>query len=150
MGKTVYQLAREFKRKYPFTISWRVKSHATIIEKHLNPDEKVSYVFASQKGESNLDIINTNIVAITNKRLLIAQKRLIFGYFLTSITPDMFNDFKVNMGLIWGNVHIDTVKELVILSNIQKEALPEIETKVTEHMMKERKKITKVEKVTEK
>ena len=36
---------------------------------------------------------------------------------------------------------IDTVKELVVLSNIDKGALGEIETYITEYMMEEKKKI---------
>jgi hypothetical protein len=71
----------------------------------------------------------------------LASKRLLFGYFFTAITPDMFNDLNVKMGLIWGKISIDTIKEVVYLSNIQREALPEIETEITEYMMKEKKKL---------
>ncbi len=137
---TVYEKVLEFKRKYPLTISWRLKKHTEIIEKHLNPDEEVLYAFAAQKNDNPLDIITTYAVAITNKRILLASKRVLFGYFLVSITPDLFNDLSVRMGLIWGKVIIDTVKEEVILSNIQREALDEIETAVTEYMMKEKQK----------
>lgn len=140
---TVYEKAKEFKKKYPFTIAWRLRKHAKIIDLHLNSDEEVKYVFAAQKGASDFDIITTYICVLTNKRLLLAQKRLLFGYFFIAITPDLFNDFKVKMGVFWGDVCIDTMKELVVLSNIQKSALPEIETKVTEHMMREKKKYTK-------
>lgn len=66
--------------------------------------------------------------------------RLLFGYFLYSITPDMFNDLTVYSGLIWGKVAIDTVKEIVYVSNLSKKSLDEIETKVTEYMMEEKKK----------
>ena len=52
----------------------------------------------------------------------------------------MFNDLEVYEGLIWGMITIDTVKELVNLSNIDKKALPEIETNVTSFMMEEKKK----------
>ena len=137
---TVYEKVLEFKRKYPLTISWRLKKHTEIIEKHLNPDEEVLYAFAAQKNDNPLDIITTYAVAITNKRILLASKRVLFGYFLVSITPDLFNDLSVRMGLIWGKVIIDTAKEEVILSNIQREALDEIETAVTEYMMKEKQK----------
>ena len=77
---------------------------------------------------------------LTNKRILLAQKRLLFGYFYTAITPDLFNDLKVQMGIVWGEVIIDTVKERVYLSNIQKAALDEIETQITEYMMTEKQK----------
>ena len=76
---------------------------------------------------------------------MIAQKRLLFGWFFTTITPDLYNDLKVNMGMIWGKIYIDTVKELVCFSNIQREALSEIETAVTEYMMKQKKEYIKEE-----
>lgn len=130
-----------FKKKYPRTITHhRLKKHSAIIDMHLNPGEIVNYAFAAQKNVKTGDFFETCVVAITNERLLIAQKRVLFGYFLNSITPDMYNDMQVRSGLIWGAVTIDTVKELVELSNIDKKALPEIETKVTSFMMEAKKK----------
>ncbi len=137
---SIYEQLKQFKRKYPLTISWRLKKHAKIIEKHLNPNEKVLYAFAAQKNNNPFDIITTYAVVITNERILLASKRMLFGYFLVSITPDMFNDLTIKMGFIWGKVIIDTIKEEVILSNVQREALSEIETNVTEYIMEEKKK----------
>ncbi len=139
----IYTKAKEFKKRYPFTISWRIKSHSKIVERHLNPGEEIRYVFAAQKNDNPLDIITTYVVAVTNKRVMLGQKRMIFGYFFITITPDLFNDLKVKMGVLWGKVHIDTVNEKVCLSNIQKEALPEIETKITEFMMEEKRRMGK-------
>lgn len=139
MGK-VYELAREFKRKYSGTVAWRIKAHCSVIEKHLNPGEEVLYVFLGQKNKSSFDFTNTNVIALTNKRLLFATKRVVFGYFLTSVTPDMFNDLTVKQGMLWGRIIIDTVKEVIRLSNIDSNALPEIETHITEYMMEEKKK----------
>lgn len=136
----IYEKALEFKRKYPFTIAWRIKAHSKSIEKHLNTGEDVLYVFAAQKSNSPLDIFSTYMVALTNKRILLASKRLVFGYFFKAITPDMFNDLTVRGGLFWGQVCIDTIKEVIELSNIQKDALPEIETNITEYMMREKRK----------
>lgn len=136
----VYEELKKFKKKYPMTISWRLKKHAKIVEKHLNPEEEILYAFAAQKNDNPLDIITTYAVVITNKRILLASKRVLFGYFLVSITPDLFNDLSVKMGLIWGKIIIDTVKEVVTLSNIQRDALDEIETNITEYMMKEKQK----------
>ena len=136
----VYEELKKFKKKYPMTISWRLKKHAKRIEKHLNPEEEILYAFAAQKNDNPLDIITTYAVVITNKRILLASKRVLFGYFLVSITPDLFNDLSVKMGLIWGKIIIDTVKEVVTLSNIQRDALDEIETNITEYMMKEKQK----------
>lgn len=139
MSKT-YKLAREFKRKYSSTIAWRIRSHCRVIDKHLNPGEEIIYVFLGQKNRSSIDFTNTNIVVLTNKRLMFATKRLLFGYFFTAVTPDMFNDLTISESLFWGRVSIDTVKEVINLSNISKGALNEIETQITEYMMREKKK----------
>lgn len=136
----VYDKVKEFKKKYPMTVAWRLKSHSKIIDLHLNPGEEVKYVFACQKNNNPIDIITTYVVALTNKRILLGQKRLLFGYFFTAITPDMFNDLQVKMGVIWGKIEVDTVKETVYLSNIQRSALDEIETNITEYMMEEKQK----------
>ena len=139
MGKC-YEMVKEFKRKYPLTIAFRLKKHSEIIEKHLNPDEEILYAFAAQKNASVLEIFYTNVVVLTNKRILIATKRIMWGYFFVTITPDMFNDLTVRRGLLFGSVVIDTIKEKVVLSNIDCNALPEIETIITEYMMTEKKK----------
>ncbi len=141
MEKTVYQQLLDFKKKYPMTVAWRLKSHAKVIEKHLNPGEEILYTFAAQKNDNPLDIITTYAVVLTNKRIMVGSKRVLFGYFFTTITPDMFNDLKVNMGIIWGKIYIDTVKEFVTFSNIDRNALPEIETNISEYMMNEKRKI---------
>ena len=127
------------------TISWRLKQHCKVIDTHINPGEVVKYAFAAQKNDTTFDIISTNVIVLTNKRILLGQKRLLFGYFYTAITPDLFNDLEVIMGLLWGKIQIDTVKEVVMLSKIQKEALAEIETYITEYMMEEKQKYRRMQ-----
>lgn len=136
----VYNNLRKFKDKYPLTIAWRLKRHASVIKTHINDGEIVQYAFVAQKNKGLFDIFTTYSVVLTNKRILLASKRVLFGYFFTAITPDMFNDLEVKAGIIWGKVVIDTVKERVVLSNIQKDALDEIETAITEYMMSEKQK----------
>ncbi len=138
---TVYEKLLEFKKKYKMGIAWRLKKNSRIIEKHLNPDEKVLYVFTAQKNDNPFDIFSTAVLALTDKRLLIGRKRVVFGYFLDSVTPEMFNDLKVLSGVIWGKIYIDTINEFITLSNIDKKALPEIETMITSYMMKEKQKL---------
>lgn len=77
---------------------------------------------------------------------MIAQKRVLFGYSLNSITPDLFNDMQIYRGILWGKITIDTVKEVVILTNLDKKSLPEIETNISEFMMKEKKKYASIQK----
>ena len=137
---SIYTKVKEFKRKYPFTIAFRLKAHAKVAAQFVGSDEKIIYVFAAQKNFQSYEIINTNIVILTNKRLIVATKRLIFGYFFKMITPEMFNDLTIKEGIIWGKVIIDTVKEQVILSNIDHRALAEIENNITKVMLEEKKK----------
>lgn len=137
---SVYKRVLEFKEKHPLTIGWRLKQNSEIVERHLNPDEEVLYSFIAQKNDNPFNIWGSAVVALTTKRILIGRSRVVIGYFLNSITPDMFNDLKVSSGIIWGKVYIDTVKEFVTLSNISKDALTEIETAISEYMMTEKKK----------
>ena len=120
----VYRMVRRFKRKFPRTIAFRTSAHASVVEEHLNPGEKVSYAFCAQKNISSFMIINSCVIAITNKRIL-------------------YNDLKVTKNLIWSDIEIDTAKENVYISNIDPKGAIEIETKITEFMMNEKKKYGK-------
>ena len=142
MGE-VYKQVLRFKKKYPSTVGWRMQKNASVVEKHMNPDEKLIYAFIAQKNDNPFHIFGSAVVALTNKRILIGRKRVLVGYFLNSITPDMFNDLKISGGIIWGKVYIDTIKEFVTLSNISNGALTEIETKISEYMMEMKKKYQK-------
>ncbi|HIR48565.1 MAG TPA: PH domain-containing protein [Candidatus Faecimonas gallistercoris] len=137
--KSAYEYALEFKRRHPMTVAWRLKQNASVVDKHINPDEHVLYAFAAQKNNNPFNIWGSAVIAITNKRILIGRKRVVIGYFLNSITPDMFNDLKVTSGIIWGKIYIDTIKEFIALSNISKDALDEIESAVSSYMMEEKK-----------
>lgn len=137
-------LVKTFKRKYPLTVAWRLNKNSKIIAKHLNDDEEVKYAFVAQNNDSVLNFINTCVVALTTNRLLIGYKRVLFGYYFISITPDLYNDLEVSNGIIWTKLIIDTVKEKVYLSNIQSSAAVEIESEITEFMLREKKKYARV------
>ena len=134
---------KKFLTKYPFTIAWRVKQHSSIIDKHLNPGEEILYIFAGQKNDRAVDIMNTYVVAFTNKRIMLATKRLLFGYFFKTVTPDMYNDLTIHRGLLFGSVTIDTIKEVITITNIDPRALAEIETNISEIMIEQKKKYAK-------
>lgn len=137
---SVYKEVLKFKSRYPSTIGWRLKQNSEVVEKHLHEDEEVKYAFIAQKNDSSFNILGSAVVVLTSKRILIGRKRVVMGYFLDSITPDMFNDLKVSGGLIWGKIYIDTVKEFVTLSNISNDALSEIENEISTYMMEEKQK----------
>jgi len=134
-----YSLVKKFMNKFPMTIAWRVKSHCKVIDRHLNDGEEILYIFAGQKNDSFINIFNTYVVAFTNKRIILTTKRVLFGYFFKSITPDMYNDLTVHRGLIWGRITIDTVKEVITITNLDINSLNDIETNVTEIMLKHKK-----------
>ena len=138
MGK-VYEKIMEFERKYSGGIAWRLKSHAKVVEDYINPDEEVLYAFCAQKNDSITEIFNTFVLVVTSKRLLLGHKRLVWGSFLYSVTPDLYNDMQIYKGLFWGKITIDTVKEKIILTNLPKKSLDEIETTISEFMMEEKK-----------
>lgn len=141
MIEEVRKRVNEFLKKYPLTIAFRTMQHLKVIDKHLNPGEEVVYVFPAQKFAGGP--FSTCIICCTNKRILIAQKRVIPGYNINSITPDLFNDFQVIKGLIWGKVNIDTVKEVVKFSYIDCRALVEIETNLSEYLLRTKKQFSK-------
>lgn len=139
----IYEKVKEFKRKYPLTVAFRLRAHAKVATKFIGADEEVKYVFVGQKNIHSLDFVNTNIIVLTDKRIIIATKRILFGYFFRMITPDMFNDLTIRNGIIWGKVIIDTVKEKVILSNIDSNALAEIDDNITMYMLEQKKQMKK-------
>lgn len=136
----IYEKAKEFKRKYPGTIAFRLKAHAKVAANFIGNDEEVKYVFVAQKNFNSFEIVNTNIIVLTDKRIIVATKRLVFGYFFRMVTPDMFNDLTIKNGIIWGKVIIDTIKEKIVLSNIDSNALAEIDDNITMYMLEQKKK----------
>lgn len=139
MGNT-YNKLMEFEKKYPGGLSWRLKKHSRVIDEYINPGEELLFAFAAQKNENFYEIFNTCVFCLTNKRILIGRKRLFWGNFLYSITPDLYNDTTVYKGLVWGKLIIDTVKEKIVITNISKKGLDEIETIISEFMMSEKRK----------
>ena len=126
-------------KNYPMTIAWRLKSHCKVVDKHLNPDEKILYMFTGQKNDSYINFLNTYVVVFTNKRIMLATKRVLFGYFFKSITPDMNNDLTIHSGLVWGSIVLDTIKEVITITNLDKKSLDDIETNITEIIIKYKK-----------
>ncbi len=143
MNNKVYKLARKFKNKYFGTIAFRIKAHSKVIDKHLNDSEKLFYVFCGQKGYLSREIFSSCVVALTNERILVATKRVVFGYYLTTVTPELFNDLKVQSGILFGRVIIDTAKEKIVISNLAKSSLKEVETAISTYFSNQQIKINK-------
>ena len=135
----VYSLVCKFKKKYPMTIANNIKKHSKVANSIIDADEEVLYAFCGQKNDTHGMIFDTCVVVVTSKRLIIGQKRILWGYQITTITPELFNDLKIAAGLVWGKVEIDTVKEHLFISNLDKKSLDEIETNVNGIMIKHKK-----------
>ena len=136
----IYNLVSRFKRKYPMTVAHFLKRHSRIVQNIVDKDEQILYAFCGQKNDSYMVLFDSCVIAVTNKRIIIGQKRLLWGYQLITVIPELFNDLKLYSGLIWGKVEIDTVKEVIWVSNLDKKSLDEIETKVNEIMLRNKEK----------
>ena len=135
MGK-VYDQVCMFKAKYPRTITWwRLKKHSRVVEDNLMTDEEPLYSFIGQRNDNMLDWFSTSVCTLTNKRIVIGCDHIITGYTLISITPDMFNDLTVYRGIMFGKITIDTIKEEVVFTNLDKRSLTEIQTSISNSMM---------------
>ena len=141
INNSIYNRVLNFKKKYSMTIAFRLKKHAEVLENILDNDEEVLYTFCGQKNDDHTVWFSSCVVALTNKRILIGTKRVLWGYFITSITPEMFNDLKVSASLLWGMISIDTAKEKVYISNLDKKSLDEIETNVNRIMQDNKKRL---------
>ena len=137
---TVFEKVTEYVTKYSGSIAWRIPKHCKVVQDYINPDEEIIYAFCGQKNEKWYDIFTSCVVVLTNKRLLIGQKRVVWGSFYNQITPDLYNDMQIYRGLLFGKITIDTAKEIVVISNLSKDSLDEIETNISEFMMKEKQK----------
>ena len=137
--KSVLECVLSFKKRYPMTIMWRVKKHCAVVEKHLNPGEKILYAFAAQMNNSATNIFDTAVLCVTSDRLLIGQDQILYGYTLNSITPEMYNDLQVVSGYLFGKITIDTVKEVIYFTNFSKRALSEVESIISMYMIEAKK-----------
>lgn len=138
MSQTVYESCKKFKKKYPFTVAWRLKKHCSVVENHINDDEVILYSFTGQKNSGLLQPFFTTVIVFTNKRMLLGRKRYLGRYYYISITPDMLNDFEIITNLIYGSVEIDTVKEYFSINCIDKRAMKDIEDALSKYLVNEK------------
>ncbi len=134
----IYNMVSKFKKKYPWTIVFRLRKHAQVVENIIDKDEEVYYTFCGQRNDSSM-LFDSCVVALTSKRIIVGEKRLLFGYYLLTINTKLFNDLTINSNLLWGRIEIDTVKENVFISNIDKRAMDEIETMIHEIVLNNKK-----------
>lgn len=138
MNTDVYGICKEFLRRHPGTIAWRLKKHSKVIQRHLNDDEVVLFSFAGQKNTNTFQPFYTTVIVFTNKRMLLGQRMFLGRSHYTSITPDMLNDFEIRTGILYGSVEIDTIKEHFTIGCLSKSSLPAIEDALSKYMVNEK------------
>ncbi len=92
------------------TRNWALK-HFSLIEKNLAPDEEPIMCFIGLHNYKSITKHDNNYAyAVTNKRIMMAQKRII-GESFQSVLPDRLNDVSLGAGLLVGIITIDTMNE---------------------------------------
>lgn len=104
----------DFTKKHKFgksnTDSWTLK-HFTLIEQQLSPSEEVLLCFMGLHNYVSLTKHDNNFAyAITDRRIIIAQKRIV-GEIIQTILLNNINDLTYKKGLALGIITIDSVKE---------------------------------------
>ena len=66
-------MVSKFKKKYPWTIAFRLKKHAAVVENILDKDEDVYYTFCGQRNDSHSMLFDSCVVALTNKRIILTN-----------------------------------------------------------------------------
>ena len=101
--------------------AWALK-HFSIIEKSLADDEEALTCFIGLHNYMSLIKHDSNYVyAITKKRIVMAQKKLI-GEALKTVFHDNVHDIKFQPGSIFGLIVLDTIKETIHIALGKKQA----------------------------
>ena len=125
--KKVYEKVKEFKEKYPGTIAFRLREHSDVAEDNLIDGEEVQYAFCGTDAAKK-----SRVVALTDRRVIVARKELIYGSYCWSINRDQICSVSVSNGLLWSRVSIKTLTEtFAYIDLIEPTALNEIQNNLT-------------------
>lgn len=106
----MYQFCRERKYGQGQNEKWALK-HFGLIQNSLAPDEDVVFCFIGLHNYVSATKHDNNFAyAITKKRIIMAQKRLVGEAFQT-VFIDNVNDITFQSGMVFGTITIDTIKE---------------------------------------
>lgn len=111
-AKEMYQFCADHGFGKGFNEKWGLK-HFGLIEDALFLDENVNMCFIGLHNyESATKHDNNFAYAVTNKRIICAQKKMI-GQTVQTIALDNVNDITFSAGVLLGVITIDTVREIV-------------------------------------
>lgn len=90
---------------------WGIK-HFSIIAEHLLPDETVLMTFIGLHNYESMTKHDSNFAyAITDKRIIMAQKHTFSGEKLQTVSLNNINDITLKSGIALGVMTIDTTRE---------------------------------------
>ena len=119
-AKDMYNFCIKNKLGSGFNETWGLK-HFGLIEQNLMEGEYVLMTFIGLHNYVSATHHDNNFAyAITNKRILMAQKRLI-GEVVQAVSLDNINDITLVKKMVFGIITIDTIKEkfnIAVASNI--------------------------------
>lgn len=109
-AEEMYKYCEYHKLGVGISKSWSLK-HFGLIADSLNQDEQILTVFAGFHNYKSISQHDGNFAyAVTNKRFIIAQKKLI-GSVLQTVSLSNVNDITMNKKLIYHTIVVDTIKE---------------------------------------
>lgn len=109
-GKEMYDYIEDNKLGFELTKGMAAK-HCDLLLSKLDSNEEILVPFLGLHNYQNpTKHDKTFAYALTNKRFVLAQKRLI-GEAYQSILLDNLNDITYNKGLLGGVLEVDTIKE---------------------------------------
>lgn len=107
----MYQYCLNNKLGSGWNKKWGTK-HFKIIEENLLPDEEVKMPFIGLHNSISITKHDGNFAyALTNKRIMMAQKKAVTGEIFQSVSLNNINDITFQSGLVYGKITIDTIKE---------------------------------------
>jgi hypothetical protein len=110
-AEQMYEYCLENNFGQGFTKKWGLK-HFRVIEKNLLPNEEVLMTFIGLHNYQSMTKHDGNYAyAITNNRILIAQKKVI-GENLKIVLLNNLNDVSTSTGMIMGTITFDTIREV--------------------------------------
>lgn len=90
---------------------WGIK-HFDIVAQQLLPDETVDLTFIGLHNYVSATKHDQNYAyAVTNKRLVFAQKKTLSGETIKTVSLDRINDITFQSGMLFGVITVDTPQE---------------------------------------
>lgn len=109
-AKEMFNFCKKNKFGKGNTESWTLK-HFTVIENQLSSGEDVLLCFVGLHNFVSMTKHDNNFAyAITNKRIIMAQKKVV-GEVVQTVLLDNINDITYKKGLAFGVITIDSMKE---------------------------------------